>query len=210
MVSVTDTHGHDVVWSPPLPLPFLSTPEGHSWHQQHDGQLHWPAGTPYVTTPSPTSAVVLRASVTRPSSPEPRFHRRQALRPRRDVAKPGASSPVPPCPCSRVATLDIIARPRPPSAAIKGATPAPKPSHNQLPLSLLSLLDHLSRSIHHRSPSIARRRPMSRHRSSRRIRPPPPLPRPPFTSPSSTTSPRVNAAARRTLVSSPTPSLRRQ
>jgi hypothetical protein len=102
-----------------------------------------------------TFAAVLQASVKLPCASLHGFHHRQACRGRHDVAHLPASSPEPCRPCSDVAMDDLIHRAAAPRAAIKGGPPLSNPSHHQLPLSSLTLLDHIPLHISHRSSLIA-------------------------------------------------------
>jgi hypothetical protein len=109
-------------------------------HQPPPGHAHWLARRSYTTTPSSTSAAVLRGSVTLASSSLPCFPRNQALPHLCDVAKPPASAPVPQSPCRCVVDDDLTAAPQTPLDAIKGGPPAPIQAHHRLPLSSQPLL----------------------------------------------------------------------
>jgi hypothetical protein len=157
-----------------------------------------------------SSAAVLEAFITRPSSPLHRFHHRQALRPRRDVVDLGASSPVPQSRCSTAAMGDIVAAPRPPPAAIKGALPAPKSSHHRTTLPLLTLLDNRPSSISHQRRPISSPEPPLPADHRRRLEPPRAELRVPGASSSTPTSLRTSPLTAGAPSRSPTPDPRRQ
>ncbi|KAK1613572.1 hypothetical protein QYE76_019089 [Lolium multiflorum] len=64
---------------------------------------------------------------------------------------------------------DLIHRAAAPRAAIKGGPPLSNPSHHQLPLSSLTLLDHIPLHISHRRSPIARRSTMEPPQKEKKI-----------------------------------------
>jgi hypothetical protein len=110
-----------------------------------------------VTPPSTTCAGTRDRDRTRSSSFLPLFHRLQAPRRRRDVAEPGASSPVPRNHRNAIVIDDRLRTPRPRPPAIKGGRPCLNTPHHLAPLPLLALLAPFPLYISHHAAPISHR-----------------------------------------------------
>jgi hypothetical protein len=152
-----------------------------------------------------TFAAVLPAPVTLLHALVLHLLRHHARPTRHDASDLTPTLPYPFAARSTVATMHLPAPPRPPREPIKGARPSTHSAHQSLPLSLLSLLDHLPLHIFAGATSISRQSLWNSRRRSRRLEPPQATPPVPGASPSSTTSLHPLADDRRPPVSPPTP-----
>jgi hypothetical protein len=143
--------------SPHTPPRSLLSPTCSPWTLQPPRQRHLAAGTLYVTPPSTTCAGTRDRDRTRSSSFLPLFHRLQAPRRRRDVAEPGASSPVPRNHRNAIVIDDRLRTPRPRPPAIKGGRPCLNTPHHLAPLPLLALLAPFPLYISHHAAPISHR-----------------------------------------------------